>query len=351
MIDIGAVECAFNRRYSIVTRRILRMLSDNSRITLTEMARELELSRRSVAKRLKRIEQEFGISYTINMSKTRVGLNNPHLTLVKFKRRPSNALLADLFRKSYIPQLVVPVRRGSYDFLIYSNSTSFRDYANWDRDMRSELMHKYGMKWEQSQIAFTRLGHIPVRNEILQRTRIPDRDKKMLMLLNANSRISLKELARRMGMNYKTCIYQFNELLQKKYVKKFTIAMNMPESASFMSLFAKYVPSESHSRASSYSRLLFTKDEQNPLMSRYILKMSLVGAYDSFAIGVFDDFNDSYKYVVQAYKKLMGSLAPTEVEYGELGKPLLGMLPISSSDISKEYASIKHYSKGYLVQK
>ncbi|MCW6160441.1 MAG: winged helix-turn-helix transcriptional regulator [Candidatus Micrarchaeales archaeon] len=351
MIDIGSVECEFNRRYSIVTRRILRMLSENSRITLTEMARELHLSRRSVAKRLKRIEQEFGISYTINISKTRIGLNNPHITLVKFRRRPSTAVLCNLFRKSYIPQLVVPVKKGSYDLLIYSNSTSFRDYANWDRDMRSELMQKYGMKWEQSQIVFTRLGHIPVRNEILQRTRIPERDKKMLMLLNTDSRISLKELAKRMNMNYKTCIYQFNELLKKKYIKRFTIAMEMRESASFMSLFAKYVPSESHSRASSYSRLLFTKDERNPLISRYILKMSLVGTYDSFAIGVFDNFSKSYKYVVQAYKKLMGSLAPTEVEYGELGRPLLGMLPISSGDISKEYASIRRYSKGYLIQK
>ena len=352
MVDVGSVECEFNRRYSLVTRKILRLLSENSRITLTEMSRELGLSRRNVTKRLRKIEKEFNIHYIINVSKTRIGLNNPHLTLVRFRKKPGMALLTALFKKSYIPQLVVPVKKGkgSYDLLIYSNSTSFRDYANWDRDMRGELMQKYGMRWEQSQIVFTRLGHIPLRNEILQRARVEEHEKKMLMLLNGDSRMQLKELAKRMGMNYKTCIYQFNELLKKKYIKRFTIAMEMSENMSFMSLFAKYVPVESHARASGYSRLLFARDEPDSLISRYILKMSLVGAYDSFSLGVFDNFKDSYKYVVQEYKRLMGRLAPTEVEYGELDKPILGLLPISSIDIRKEYTSIGHSAMGYLVK-
>jgi DNA-binding Lrp family transcriptional regulator len=184
---------------------------------------------------------------------------------------------------------------------------------------------------------------------LIQHARIPEEDKKMLGVLNENSRISFKELSRRLGINYKTCIYNFN-LVKERYVKRFTIAMESPPKISFMSLFSKYVPTEAHEKASDYSRRLFTADEPNPLISRYILKSSLIGSYDSFAIGVFDSFKDSYEYLVQYYRKLFGGFAPIKIMYGELGAPLIGKLPINSMDIKKEY-SMKHPQKGdYTVQ-
>ncbi|MCL5430462.1 MAG: AsnC family transcriptional regulator [Candidatus Marsarchaeota archaeon] len=330
------VECNFNKKYSIVTRKILRMLSEDARITITSMAKELKLSRKEVAKRLEHIEKEFDIKYTLELSKTRIGFNNPHLILVKFKDKPDYKKLAALFERSYIPQLVVPVRNGTYDLFVYANSSSFRDYVQWDRDMRRELMLKYNMQWEQSQIVLTRLGHIPLRDVIIQRARIPEDEKKMLVVLNENSRISFKELASKLGINYKTCIYDFN-IVKKKYIKRFTLSITKPPHISIMSLFAKYVPTEAHERASSYSRRLYTTDEQNSLISRYILKMSLIGSYDSFAIGVFDCFEDSYTYTVQSYRQIFDDFSPTRIVYGELGEPLLGTLPIRSMDIKKEY--------------
>jgi DNA-binding Lrp family transcriptional regulator len=87
MVDFE-LECKFNRSYSIVTRRILRMLSENSRVTLTEMARRLKISRRNITKRLKIIEKEFNIKYTLDLSKRNIGLVNPHIILIKFGKKP-----------------------------------------------------------------------------------------------------------------------------------------------------------------------------------------------------------------------------------------------------------------------
>ena len=81
------LESKFNKKYSIVTRRILRLLSNNSRISITEMAKELGLSRRTTATRLKKVEEAFHINYTLDLNEEKLGLESPNLILVKFLRR------------------------------------------------------------------------------------------------------------------------------------------------------------------------------------------------------------------------------------------------------------------------
>jgi DNA-binding Lrp family transcriptional regulator len=186
-----------------------------------------------------------------------------------------------------VAQFAVPIN-GTYDMLIYANSPSFKDYIDWDRDIRRAFMLKYKMRWEQSVVVFTRIGFYPLRNELLEHIRIADEDKKMLLLLNENSRIELKEISKILKINYKTCVYRFNELVKKRYIRRFTVSMDIPKDISLMSLFAKYVPMEDPRLAKDYTRKMFTTDEQDPLVGRYAFKLSLIGSYDSFAVGAFE---------------------------------------------------------------
>jgi DNA-binding Lrp family transcriptional regulator len=263
---------------------------------------------------------------------------NPHLILIKFKKKPSTKELYDYFISSYVPQLVVPIK-GTYDLLVYANTASFKDYVDWDRDTRRKFLIKYMMKWDQSVVVFTRLGFPKLRNELIEKTNIPTDDKAMLLILNENSRISLKKMAKMLGINYKTCIYRFNELQKKRYIRRFTISLNLPKDISLMSLFAKYVPAEEEKvqRARDYSFRMFTEDDENSLISRYLMKVSLIGSYDSFTIGAFDNSRLGRKYLVRTYKKIFGGLSVVKLEYGEISNPLLGRLPIRSMDIKKEY--------------
>ena len=332
------IECRFNKKYGLLTRKILRALSENSRVTLSELEAQLGVSRRTLAKRLKLIEKEFGIRYTLDISKRKIGLNNPHLILVKLRKKARRAELEEFIRGSYVPQLIVPIK-GTYDMLIYANAASFKDYMDWDRGARRKLMIKYGMRWEHSQVVFTRLGFIPLRDEAIEHSKIPEGDKKMLVLLNGNSRMQCKELAKMLNLNYKTCIYRFNSLVKHKYIRRFTISMDKPKDVSLMSYFVRYIPTDESGKAKSYSQMMFASDEQNSLVSRYALKMSLIGSYDSFALGAFDNAGMGRKHLVRAYKELFGRFSPIKSEYGELQKPLLGRLPIRSMDIKIEYYS------------
>jgi len=332
------LECEFNRKYSIITRKILRMLSENCRMTLTEMSKNLKLSRRNVSKRLARIEQEFGIKYTLDISKRKLGLINPHIILIKFGNKPDIEEVVAQFNKTYVAQIVVPVK-GTYDMLVYANSASFKDYIDWDRDTRRAFLLKYKMRWEQSVVIFTRIGFYPLRNELILHSRLSGEEKSMMVILNEDSRISLKDMARRLHINYKTCVYRFNELVNKKYIKRFTISMDIPKGVSMMSLFAKYVPTEGVKLAKDYTRKMFTTDEHEPLVGRYALKLSLIGSYDSFAVGAFDDKRMGKRNMVDMYRKLFGGFSPLKLEYGEISSPLIGRLPVRSMDIKAEYYS------------
>ena len=51
----------FNERYGLVTRKMLRMLSENSRISVSELSKGLGVSRLTARNRLRKLESEFGV--------------------------------------------------------------------------------------------------------------------------------------------------------------------------------------------------------------------------------------------------------------------------------------------------
>ncbi|MGA3020898.1 MAG: AsnC family transcriptional regulator, partial [Candidatus Micrarchaeales archaeon] len=140
---------AFNDRYNLVTRKEIRLLSENSRISITEMSKALQISRKSVKDRLLRLEKDLGISYVPEFNETKLGFASPHLILARFKSKPDYDEIARLFSKSYIPQLVVSMSDDS--ILAYAVSRTSNEYALWDKSMQINLS-KYGVDWRTSEV-------------------------------------------------------------------------------------------------------------------------------------------------------------------------------------------------------
>ena len=157
----------------------------------------------------------------------------------------------------------------------------------------------------------------------------------------------LSELARKLGMNYKTAVYGFNELLKAGYIKRFTTLTAPHKDLSIIAVFVKYMVMKEDERLDAYAKRLFTHDDENPLVSRYLLKTSLIGSYDSFFMGTFDSVRKALKYGIGSYQKTLGSIAYNKMAYGAVDDVLLGRLPIRSMDLKKEY--IESRSKGMLT--
>ncbi|MCW6159549.1 MAG: AsnC family transcriptional regulator [Candidatus Micrarchaeales archaeon] len=331
-------ENAFNKRYGLVTRKIVRMLSEDSRISVTKIASTLGLSRRAVVRRLKKIEEEFSIRYTLDIDVAKLGLDAPHIVVAKFRKRPFRKELEQILSESYIPQIVIG-SHGLSNLVIYANAFTHGEYIAWDRETRRNLA-KFGVEWSQSEIAYTRLGFLPLQSKTIKMAAIPDEFKKFLVLLNEDSRIRLREIAKKRRIGYKRTVYIYKKLLEAGYIKRFTISMALPKELSLLAMMSRYIPLQNYNKATAMSQRLLIGERETELINRYIFSCGLMGSYDFFAMGVFDDFRSAHMQGVVAYKKLFKDFKTLELRYMELKEIVSGRLPIRSVDVKKDYVSL-----------
>ncbi len=328
---------AFNEKYSITARKVFRAVSRNSRAKITEIAGELDVSRRTTALKLAAMERELKLHYTLELDEERLGLNRPHLILAKFHEKPDWPRIKNLIARSHIPQLAAAIS-GTYDLLIYANALSGIEYARWDKSMQI-LLAPYKVEWQTSEVVHRQLGFFPLRNEIIEKAGIKEKYKKILSILNDNSRMSFQVLARALGMNVNTAVYNFNSLLKLGYIKSFTTTMELPMNVSLMTFFSKYTAAEGYENSAATARSTFTNDDDNPLISRYLITAPLIGSYDFFTLGAFDSKEIAYREDIQYHKNAFRKFN-AKILYGEVKEVLLGKLPIRSMDTKKDYSTI-----------
>ncbi len=325
---------AFNEQYSFVARRILRMLSENSRITTSEMAGQLKISRQAIAKRLRKLENDLGISYVLELNEDKLGLSNPHIIFVKFGAKPDYEKIRALFLRSTVPQVAARIS-GKYDMFIYANSTSRDEYVHWDKSTQI-LLSEYKTLWQPSELAHRQLGFFPLRNELIEKLDIPPKHKEMIKILNENSRSSVQKVAAALGMHFNTAEYNFKKLLKMGYIRRFTLTMKQRNDLTFMSIFGKYIISGDFENDAAIERKALMSDDDYSVISRYIMSAQLVGSFDWFSIGVFDNRKTAYDNDVLYYRRSM-KRQDVRAEYGTIEEVLLGKLPIRSWDAKKRY--------------
>ncbi|MEM3839317.1 MAG: winged helix-turn-helix transcriptional regulator [Candidatus Micrarchaeaceae archaeon] len=329
----------FNDRHTLLTKKILRALSENSRVPILELSKKLGVSRRTIKERIKKVEQELGIRYTIELNESALGLNYPHIIMLKFTHKPDYKEVAQLMEKYYIPQTVF-VTKGKFDMAIFANSVTSQDYVHWDKTMQI-LLSKYGVLWQASDVAHRQLGFFPARNALIDRLSIPSKYKEMLKLLNDNSRISFKQISQKLNMHFNTVAYNFKKLIKLGYIKRFTLVMRPQRNTSIISVFGKYTMSENfEADAARFRKDILTNDDPQPIISRLAFSSQLVGSYDYFLIGVFDSYEKACKHLVQYYRENFRR-HKIKVLHGEIESLLIGDLPIRNIDVKKEYDVIK----------
>ncbi|MGC9190716.1 MAG: winged helix-turn-helix transcriptional regulator [Candidatus Micrarchaeia archaeon] len=328
---------AFNDKYSLVARKIIRMLSKDSRATISEISKNAGIPRSQVKQRIERLEKEFGIRYVLELNERMLGFSSPHLIMAKFDKKPSKEYLKELLGKSYIPQYAALVS-GDYDLLVYANASSSSDYALWDKGMQIALS-EYGIQWRTSEVVHRQLGFFPLRNELLQRAALKEQEKAALLEINSNSRISANELAKKLGIAPSNIDYIVSKLEKDGIILSYTIAMNKPDWATIMTFFSKYMPKANYERHSMHARMAFMSDDQYPIIDRYVLTSPMIGSYDFFTIGVFDSKESAMVHDIQYHKALFKE-DNIEMKIGTIEEQLIGTLPLRSVGTKESYKLI-----------
>ena len=331
------VESKFNKRYGLVSRRLMGLLSEDARTSIAEASKALNVSRPTVKAKLQHLENELDLKYTLELNEAALGLNSPHIIAVKFGKTPNYNKVKAILERSYIPQVVFSTK-GDYDMVIYANARSGGEYAQWDKAMRI-LLGEYKATWQPSEIIHKQLCFFPLRNEIINKTIADPKLKLLLTTLNANSRLSFQQLSKITNMHFNTVKYNYDKLISSGYVIRPTITMSLPKDICFVSWFSNYSPTTGYESASAKGREAVFSDDENPIINRYLITASLIGTYDLFSIDVFDDKAAAYKYDLDYHKSLFVKHG-IRMTVGEVKEVLLGRLPIRSVNTKKEFKKI-----------
>lgn len=331
-------ENEFNHSYSIELRKIIRKLSENSRASISEISKFAGISRKTASEKINRLQEAAGMAYTLSLNQRKLGFNSPHLVLVKFKEEPDWEEIKKILSKYYIPQVAFSVK-GTYSMAVYANALSSREYAHWDKSMQI-LLSDYGVEWKASEVVHRQLGYFPIRNEALSLINIKAKYKSLLLALNSNSRISFQELSKLTGMHFNTVAYNMGKLQSMGYIEEFTISMQPQKSVSIIPFFAKYNPMHGYEADSSEARKAFMEDDKYSFFNRYVLCVPLIGSYDFFTMGVFDNYKKGYENDVLYHQNVFRK-HNVKMEYGEVQELLLGRLPLRSVDVQKEYKMLR----------
>jgi DNA-binding Lrp family transcriptional regulator len=324
----------FNDDYTLPTRRIVRILSENSRTSLTKIAEQLGVSRRTVQNRLRSIEKALEIRYTLELDENKLGVPTPHIVVMEFAKKPDYNHVSNLLKKSYIPQLAFTLK-GKNQICVYAIAASPTHYARWNSTM-GILLSKYGVNIFSSDITHKQLGFVQLRNELIDRLEIEPNTKNLIKLLNENSRASIQQLSKGLGKHFNTVTYTFNKLVGSGYIKRFTLTMGRQADMVPARFLIKYMVKEHRERDSAKARLAIKADDKDSIVNRYIFNSSLVGAWDHFGLGVFDSYKTGYEHCVGYYKQTMGRHI-VRMDFDTIEKVLIGRLPLRSIDTRAAY--------------
>jgi DNA-binding Lrp family transcriptional regulator len=210
-------------------KKILAELDFNARKPVSQIAKKIRVSKEVALYRIKRLEKQGVIKdYHAVINNSKIG-NYYSRLLIKFQnldKFTENKIIIYLKENSkigYYGKL-----DGNWDILIGYWAEDLFDFENFV----SVLTYKFGKYILEKEIGFgLHVWQLPYRvlydvNSIKQfetggktnKVKLDEKDKKLLVLLTKNSKLSLQELGSKAGLSWKTVYYRIKNLEKNKVI-------------------------------------------------------------------------------------------------------------------------------------
>lgn len=224
---------------------LLRLLYLNSRMSVKQLSKELDISYHTVSKYLKLCEEKYSLHYTIDVNTHMLGFSEARLLGVKFERVPDIKLLKKHFENDPLVQNVY-LGSGDFNLLIHVIGTEPIKYDVWQYKFRLEFCH-YKPRVKECALSVFDEGFMPIRNKLIKESKnINESEKKILIELILNSRLRLKDLSKRTKLSQMRVIYKVKKLQALGIIKSFTVCVQNPDKRLFIFYGGAIIPNEFH---------------------------------------------------------------------------------------------------------
>jgi DNA-binding Lrp family transcriptional regulator len=330
------------RNYSYTKRALLRELSENSRASVTSLARKLRCSRNTVMRNIRMLEKEFDLKYTLEFNKD-ISVVQNQVWCVKLGVKPKIKDLREVFEDDGMIQFAARTE-GDFDLIINIVADSSESYIRIGMKIMDRLM-PYKLTFEPSHILLIHTGLMSVGEKAIEKlslanSSIDDLDKRILVVLSNNSRMGYQDIARKLNEDVATIRYRIGVLSRMNLIKRFTVTLRKPPTEYNMAFFMKCSFTEGiKNRYAKAYEYYVSSDDKLPIVNKFQYLAFTSGSYILFGIGCFESLESAFRDITIAHKEIYKYDSPT-VYSARITDVVKGELPIRNIDLKKEYKQI-----------
>jgi DNA-binding Lrp family transcriptional regulator len=321
-------------------RLVLRALSDNSRATITELTKIAGCSRATVSKIMRMLEEDLQLRYTLEFDEHMVSRER-HVLVIKLMERPDVKVLERTFADEPCVQDAF-LTEGDFDLIVYTVTNNAVDYIRWETRTAAALA-EYKAVLKPSEFVVAHFGYLPLGDAFIdsieESSKVDERDKRILKLLNQDSRMGYNELSKRTGLNEDTIRYRLFGLKKRGVIRRFTVAAQRPNRDYILAFFANYIfDSQVVERNKLAKSSYLSYDRDLPVLNTFQLLAPLSGSERFFALSLFADKEEADKVLVN-HERIFGK-GNVMVIRARVVKVLKGMFSFRSLDMESNYTKV-----------
>lgn len=323
--------------YGYRTRMILKELSEDSRISVTDLAKKLKCSRITTSKILNEVIAKYKVRFCIEVDENKLGLLQSHLVIVKLEKKPKIEDLREIFANETKVNCAF-LCKGDFDLIIHATTNDPRKYIMWESLVAGQLAD-YGVQLHPSQLMMMNFGYLPLTSDTLHKFAIGinQKDLELLTQLCNNSRMRVSELASILKFSRTTVHYRIHTLLKKGIIKRFTICVGKPPQKHILTYAVNYHFNRTSPQRSVQMMEYYKQyDEELPLLTTFQLLAPLSGSYRFLGIALFNDKQEAIKNGITAHRRIF-SEEHVEIKYAQITDVIKGSYPFRNIDITKNY--------------
>ncbi len=306
--------------------KLLMYLYNDSRAPLKRLGRQFNISYHTVAETLKKLEEKYGLTYTLELDEQRLGFSEGRIITVKFEKVPEIGYLKNRLKKDIFVQDAY-LATGDFDLLLYIVGLNPNDFQAWQFNIRKDLS-EYVPLFKISTLNLSATGFFPLRRELIQEsTAINKMEKEVLCLLNENSRMKLKDLTAKSKSTQMRVIYAMKALQEKGIIRKFSMLTQNTDKKLLLAYSLQLFPIKQHSELLAKFVQEIIKEDLHEASNDYCLVADTNGGFDAFYICSFRNGEE----MIKRGPELLGTLwAPEKpkIEKAILSGVLVGQWPL-----------------------
>ncbi len=321
---------------SVLSRKILRELCTNSREPISEISDKLGISRYSATERIQDLEKALDLRYTLELSYDALSFSSIHILAVKFSKKPKFDELKSMLSKSRIVQFATTTK-GDFDLLIFAVAKDKVEYVQWETALQLALS-RYGVAGSSYEVYMTRMGFLPLNNENIIASSIKDTYKKLLTVLNDNSRMPIRSIGKKLGIDEDLVRYYMLKLEKNGVIKRFTAIVTKPSLVTNIVFFGSYTMREGLIDRIEYERrsVFFKEPDEFPTISEIQAMWSVGGSAATFEWGAYSSYEKGMKNLVEVHRRIYEKDSVT-IKSAVIDQVVKGQMPIRNLDIKENY--------------